>query len=107
MGGFSEIDAGLRPYPDGPGSKTSGTSRDAAKAIAAGSADVREQVYAAIAAAEPFGLTADQAAAAVERKPSYVRPRCSELIAAGRIVASGARRRNESGLSANVYRIVP
>ena len=96
------------PYNGMPGYKRPGTSQEAAQAVSNGSAAVREQVYEAIKAAEPRGLTADEASAVVGRKPAYCRPRCSELVAAGRIAASGARRRNESsGLSATVYRVVP
>ena len=107
MGGFSEIAAGLRPYPTGPGHKTGGTSRAAAKTVAAGTESVREAVFQAIAAAEPRGLTADEVATAVGRKPGYVRPRISELVAAGKVAASGARRAGESGLSLTVWRAVP
>lgn len=100
-------DLPLFGYCTTPGFKVGGTSRDAARAVEPGTGKVREAVFAAIAASEPAGLTADEAAKKVDRKPAYVRPRLSELAAAGRIARSGARRKNESGLSAAVWRIVP
>jgi hypothetical protein len=107
MSKMGEAAAGLRPYPQDPGFKRWGTSREAAQRVSGGAESVREQIYAVLAAVEPQGLTADEAAAKVGRKPGYVRPRISELVQAGRVASSGARRRNESGLSATVWRIVP
>jgi hypothetical protein len=98
-------DLPLFRYPAQPGFKAGGTSRDAARAVAAGAPNVREKVFDAIAASEPRGLTADEAASAVGRKPAYIRPRISELRAAGRIMPSGELRKNESNLSAKVWKI--
>lgn len=94
------------PYPALPGFKRPGTSQEAARAVYGRATNVREAIYRVIAAS-PAGLTADEAAAAVGRKPSYCRPRLSELVKAGRIAPSGLRRRNETGLSAAVWVVTP
>lgn len=93
----------LSTYGGNPGFKEPTTSRDAAKAVASGTQAVRERVFQAIAVSAQ-GLTADEAAAIVGRKPAYCRPRCSELRAAGRIVPFGRRRNPDTGLSATVWR---
>jgi hypothetical protein len=95
------------PYGGMPGYKEPTTSRDAACAVAPSAHTMCETVFEALKAAEPFGLTADEAAAKVGHKPGYIRPRLTELKLAGRVVKTEARRRNESGLSAAVWRIVP
>ena len=103
MSRIAEAAYGDRPYPDSPGFKTGSTSKEAAKAVAPGAGAVRERVFEAIAASGG-GLTADEAAAIVGRKPAYVRPRVTELYRAGRIKPSGERRRNSTRLSAAVWR---
>lgn len=102
MSRIAEAAYGDQPYPGSPGFKTTGTSQEAAKAVAPGAGAVRERVFEAIAASEG-GLTADEASAIVGRKPTYCRPRCSELRAAGRIVPAGRRRNPDTGLSATVW----
>jgi hypothetical protein len=107
MSRIAESHLGDQPYPLSPGAKTGGTSREAAHIISASSANVREQVWKTVAAAEPLGLTADQCAAKIDRKPGYIRPRLSELKKLGRVIKTEMRRPNESGLPASVWRIVP
>ena len=95
-------------YPTTPGFKSGDTSRDAAHAVSSGVSEVREAIFMAIKAAGPGGLTADEAASKVGRKPGYARPRLSELAAADRIVPTGARRKNpDTGLSAKVWMANP
>lgn len=93
-------------YPNEPGWKEPTTSRDAARQVAGDAALLRERVFTAIAAAGARGITADQAAAAVERSVLSVRPRVTELAKADppRITPTGERRANESGMSARVWR---
>lgn len=91
-------------YPRRPGYKEPSTSRDAAKAIAGASERLRDRVFAAIAAAGPDGLTADQAASALACTPFAVRPRVTELCRMGLVEPTGARRANDSGMSAKVWR---
>lgn len=91
-----------------PGYKEKTTSRDAAVAIKGKAAILRERVYAAIRAAGAKGLTPDQTAAAIGESVLAVRPRCSELSQEHppRIVLTGERRTNDTGLKARVWRAV-
>jgi len=93
-------------YPAAPGFKEKTTSRDAARAITGDAMLLREQVFAAIARAGARGLTADEAAGALGRSVLSVRPRVTELSKADppRIVPTGERRRNDSGMSAKAWR---
>jgi predicted ArsR family transcriptional regulator len=52
----------------------------------------------------PKGRTADELAKLLRRSPLSVRPRLSELKALGKVAATGERRRNESGMTATVWR---
>jgi len=95
----------LFDYPTSPGSKEPTTSRDAAKAVENDAALIRNQVIGALERAGAIGLTADETARLLRRDRLAVRPRFSELKADGKIVRTGARRANESGLKAAVWRI--
>jgi hypothetical protein len=53
------------------------------------------------------GATADEIAQALSASVLSIRPRVSELNRSGEIVQTGARRKNESGLSATVWKIAP
>jgi len=88
------------PYPEHPGSKRDGTSREAGDAIAADAKILRSLVLAALAALGP--MTADEIAAAIGRSILSVRPRCTELRKMGRVVGTRERRKNASGHSAEV-----
>jgi predicted ArsR family transcriptional regulator len=57
-----------------------------------------------VLAATPSGLTADEIAATLDESVLAVRPRVSELFHAGLIEKTGERRRNQSGLSAHVWK---
>lgn len=104
MSRIAEQAYGDRPYPGSPGFKAPGTSQEAAQAVAGRAGAVRDAVFEAVAAAEG-GLTADEAAGILGQKPGYIRPRVSELAKAGRLVKTGGRRKNASGLSAAVWRV--
>ncbi len=92
------------PYPLSPGSKTGGTSQEAARKFAAHAMTLRDQVLATIAAA-PDGLTADEVADQLKSSVLAVRPRLSELVKMEKIErVPGARRKNVSGMSAAVWR---
>ena len=108
MSKIAEAAYGDKPfeYPNRPGFKARGTSRDAAFIVAPRAREIREQVYEIIKGAGPIGLTADEVAEKLDRKPGYIRPRLSELRAAERIIPTGERRRNASNLSAQVWRAV-
>lgn len=89
-------------YGDLPGFKDSGASRDAAIAVSGGTQDLQDRCLAALKRYGP--MTADEIAAKIERKPGAVRPRLSELKGLNKVIKTGVRRKNESGLSASVWR---
>lgn len=78
------------------------TSMQAAEAASHTAPSLRIQVLEAIRAAR-HGLTADEAADKLAMSILAIRPRVTELKAAGLIVQSCARRKNASGRSAVVW----
>lgn len=104
MGGMKDHYLGDTPYPASPGYKRHGTSRDAARRVGARALPQRKQALLDAILAAPDGLTADEAAAKGGESPLYARPRVAELAATGKVVDSGRRRRNASGLDAIVWR---
>jgi predicted ArsR family transcriptional regulator len=54
----------------------------------------------------PGGATADEIAKDLNLSILSVRPRVSELHRSGEIEQTGGRRKNESGMTATVWRIV-
>ncbi len=99
---FGPVPAG---YPQRPGSK-SPLSCEAARKITPHANTVRKAVLAEFRAAYPRGLTADQVAKLLGESVLTVRPRVSELRAANLIEPTPERRRNESGMTAAVWRAV-
>lgn len=99
------FDRGEPIYPAFPGAKGSSTSREAAEAIAPVASTWRGRVAKLFAEAHPQGFTADEAAKELNASPFLIRPRLSELSAAGLIQKTGERRRNpSSSLRAAVWR---
>lgn len=90
-------------YPNGPGWKARETSRAAAEAIAPKAATIRERVFAALKV-QPG--TPEQIAKRIGEAVMNVRPRCSQLAAAGLIEDSGARGPAMGGRNAIVWRVV-
>ena len=93
-------------YPDAPGFKVSGTSEQAAEAISGNANKLRAEVLAQFAA-YPGGATADEIARDLNLSVLSVRPRVSELNRTGKIRQTGTRRKNESGMTATVWRVAP
>lgn len=94
-------------YPAGPGYKQAGgTSEQAARAVAGSAANLRARVLAEFAR-HPAGATADEVAQALGCSVLSIRPRTSELHRSGEIVATGSRRKNDSGLLAAVWKVAP
>ena len=89
-------------YPNFPGSKTTGTSEDAAHAIASRAAYISELVLNELRKAPG---TPDQIAARLGMSVLAVRPRLSEWKAKGVIEETGVRKKNASGMSAAELRI--
>jgi hypothetical protein len=104
MSRMSELLPADQIYPASPGFKVPGPSEDAAKSVAGIATKLRAAVLAQIAAC-PGGATADEIAGQLNVSILSVRPRCSELKRGGQIEATGARRRNASGMSATVWRV--
>lgn len=99
---------GLRRYPFAPGSKPGAgrdTSQAAAVAITPRANALRERAYSVIAELQP--ISADGVAARMRLSVLSVRPRVSELAAAGRIMRADGRAKNESGQSAAMWRVAP
>ncbi len=92
-------------YPDAPGFKASGPSEQAATAIGTTASKLRAAVLAQFAA-YPSGATADEVAKDLNLSVLSVRPRVSELKRLGQIRETGGRRKNQSGMTATVWRIV-
>jgi predicted ArsR family transcriptional regulator len=93
-------------YPHSPGFKALGASQEAARRIAGDASRLRSQVLAELRN-WPAGRTADELARLLGRDRLSIRPRLSELRAAGNVVATGERRKNDTGLTATVWRIAP
>ena len=99
-GAFDELRVS---YPLAAGSKTGGTSAEAAKMIHA--ARLRNKAL-RVLQTNPGGLTADEIAAELGESILSIRPRVSELRRLGEVEKTSERRRNESGMSASVWRAV-
>jgi predicted transcriptional regulator len=89
-------------YPHAPGARAAGTPHDAV---------IRRSTRLRIACFKhlrdnPAGCTADEIADALGESKFAVRPRVCELFKQGRIEKTGARRKNDSGLHAYVWRAV-
>jgi predicted ArsR family transcriptional regulator len=93
-------------YPDAPGFKVAGPSEQAAEAIGGTANKMRAAVLAQIAQ-HAGGATADEIAKELNLSVLRVRPRLSELNRTGKIKQTGARRKNEGGMTGTVWRIAP
>jgi predicted ArsR family transcriptional regulator len=89
-------------YPNSPGYKRPGTSREAAEAIKPRAAILRER---SLAALKHRPMTADEVAAHLGESVLSIRPRITELHELGLIEQTGERRRNASGRMAAVWRL--
>ena len=93
--------AQLSLFDRGPGWKEPTTSKEAAKAMAPRASILRERALAALKAHGP--MTADEVADRLGESVLAIRPRVSELVAAGLAVPTVLRRTNASGMSARVW----
>lgn len=92
----------LSLFDRGPGFKEPTTSKEAARAMAQRAPILRQRAIDALLKHGP--MTSDEVAGVLGESVLAIRPRCSELLAAGLIAATGLRRRNGSGMSAHVWR---
>jgi hypothetical protein len=93
-------------YPDAPSFKVAGPSEQAADAISGTANKMRAAVLAQFAQ-YPGGATGDEIAKDLNLSVLSAWPRVSELNRTGKIKQTGARRKNESGMTAAVWRIAP
>lgn len=92
-------------YPNHPGAKAPGTSQEAANAERGMAATLRQIVRTLLQEHGP--ATADECALTMNESVLAVRPRLSELVKMGNIEKDGDnRRKNASGHSAQVWRVV-
>jgi predicted ArsR family transcriptional regulator len=93
-------------YPNSPGYRANApeTSREAAEAIAPMARNHRAQVLAVLKEAYPESRSSDQIAHAIGLSPYSVRPRVSELQAAGKVERTDDRAKNDGGRSVVLWR---
>lgn len=99
---MNEADLFTMTYPHAPGCKVAGTSQEAARAEQGRAKTLRDEVMNALCWRS---MTADECAGILQESPLAIRPRLSELRAMGKIEPCG-RRKNQSGHSAWVWRVV-
>src|ERR1700743_1709501 len=93
-------------YPNRPGWKAPGTSKDAAQAITSHARTMRDLILAFVTESYPSSFTADQIAAVLGAGFLAVRPRVSELRRSELIEPTAERRKNKSGMYARCWRAV-
>lgn len=92
-------------YPNSPGWRGhSETSRLAAFSVAADARNHRERILKALKDALPAGRSSEDISADTGLTIYQVRSRVSELQAAGKVICTEERVKNETGRSANVWR---
>lgn len=93
----------FQKFAEGPWAYPVDTSIEAAEKIEPVAGVIREKVLRAVAAAGSSGITVLECCAQHGLDRFGVQPRFSELRVAGKIVDSGMRRRNPSGVRAIVW----
>jgi hypothetical protein len=93
-------------YPDTPGYKVLGTSREAVLRVTPRARRLLDRVHNFMKSRYPAAFSADQVAEELGETILSVRPRMSELLRHGKIECTGARRKNQSGMTANCYRAI-
>jgi DNA-directed RNA polymerase specialized sigma24 family protein len=87
-----------------PYQRASDTSEEAADALYDSLPGLRAAVLQAYVEAGTRGLTPDECASAIGETVLAVRPRVTEMLQAGLLERTGEKRRNASGMRANVLR---
>lgn len=101
---MKQLDLFARKYPVTPGHKRTGTSAAAAQEVTAVAPTLRAKVLDVLRAGP---ATADQCAEAIGESVLAIRPRLSELVAAGRIRDTGRTAVNASGKRAAIWELTP
>lgn len=96
------------PYPEMPGFRVPGPSKDAAKKVRHYAASLRRRIEALLVSVHPAGLTRDEIASRLEVPAHKISPRLAELHTATiRIIEqTGERRMGQSGVKMNVWRAI-
>jgi len=89
-------------YPNTPGSKGGGASKDAAEKVVTRAAKLRIAILELML--KGYRLTADEIAAQLRESVLAIRPRVSELVTKGDLIKLKDRRKNVSGMTAHVIR---
>lgn len=89
-------------YPNTPGSKGGGASKDAAEKVVSRAAMLRIAIIELML--NGYRLTADEIAKQLKESVLAIRPRVSELVKLGTLVKLTDRRINVSGMTAHVLR---
>jgi hypothetical protein len=89
-------------YPNTPGSKGGGASKDAADAMQSRAETLRSDI--SVLMQKGYRLTADEIAARMNETVLAIRPRVSELVKQNILVKTGERRKNISGMTAHVLK---
>ena len=92
-------------YPFSPGFQDTETSRLAAQIASATAGPIRDKVLALYKAYGPEGLTADEAAALMDKHVLSIRPRVTELKVQGVLKPTGIRRLSSMGLQSDVLAV--
>ncbi|HEX2114214.1 MAG TPA: hypothetical protein VHM01_07395 [Alphaproteobacteria bacterium] len=93
-----------RRYLRSPGHRGVQTSAQAAAKTAPRLTAAHRRII-ALLTQHPAGLTADEIAQHLGWAVLFARPRVTELNKLGKIVATGEKRRNVSGMNAKVWRV--
>lgn len=93
----------FQKFPDGPWAYPVDTSIEGAEKAEPWAKCVRDKVLRAVAAAGATGLTVLECCEQYQLDRHGAQPRFTELRIAGKIVDSGMRRRNPSGVRAIVW----
>ncbi|MBB4398711.1 hypothetical protein [Bradyrhizobium sp. ERR14] len=89
-------------YPNAPGSKGGGASRDAADQTVSRASKLRSAIESLME--KGYRLTADEIAAHMKESVLAIRPRVSELVKTGVLIKLKDRRKNVSGMTAHILR---
>ena len=103
---FMDVAPGREPpkrYPDSPGYKAEGTSREAAEAIADRAPSLMERTLACL---KRRAMTPEEVAKELGEPVHSIRPRFSQLAAKSLIVNTGERRKAMGGRMASAWRAV-
>jgi len=95
----------LEVYPNHPGYKVAGPSKEAADKMAPKAPNLREQAFEIFKQHHRLGLTADELAFLLNVSVLSIRPRLSELLRMGVIEDSGERRKNNFKSTCTVWRL--